>query len=78
LSLQPFLPVPRTLSVGGELEANLTTEINQWKTQTISTQLIDKQNKISHYEFDAKKLSTIVINAEASILWFDAGVNKEK
>ncbi len=58
--------------------ANLILQQDAWKIAEITPLLIENQKQISHYDFDALSLQKLVNNKEASMVWFDLGVNKQE
>ncbi|WP_299678108.1 hypothetical protein [uncultured Dokdonia sp.] len=55
--------------------ADLTLQRSEWKTATLTNEIITNQQSISHYEFDATQLSKLIAQEEVTYVWFDLGLN---
>ena len=55
--------------------ADLTLQRSEWKTATLTDEVITNQQSISHYEFDATQLSKLIAQEEVTYVWFDLGLN---
>jgi len=62
-------------SVTPDTTANFTLQRSEWKTATLTNEIITNQQSISHYEFDATQLSKLISQEEVTYVWFDLGLN---
>jgi hypothetical protein len=55
--------------------ADFTLEHNEWKTATLTNEIITNQQNISHYGFDILQLEKLIAQEEVNYIWFDLGLN---
>lgn len=58
--------------------ANLSQEQNNWKSAAISSEIIENQKQISHYEFNLLAMQDLINTEEVSYIWFDLGINQQQ
>lgn len=56
---------------------DLKLQHNEWKTATLTNEIITNQQKISHYEFNTTELEKFISQEEVTYVWFDLGLNSE-
>ena len=60
----------------GEIPS-IALEKEQWKSVTISNEIVTRQQGISHYEFDIVALQTLIDTKDVNYIWFDVGLTRD-